>query len=147
MEKWKRNITAGNECFNNNQLISALAHYQCAKSRAKQLLGNWFNAEQAVAAVVISYHNLADLYHREGYFKLEQRELRDVYLFVLSALENSTSGKVSTDSPDGEHQALVRAAMRCRQSLMRHCKRYPDLVPEQEEVQVSLPQLLASACH
>lgn len=62
MEHWKTTITAGNRCFHCGDWVAAGEHYQRALAEAQLLLEHWQDAEAVVAALVISHHNLADLY-------------------------------------------------------------------------------------
>ncbi|BAN46754.1 hypothetical protein [Metapseudomonas resinovorans] len=62
MEHWKLTITAGNHCFNGGDWIEARELYLQAIGQAQVLFERWPNAEEAVAALVISHHNLADLH-------------------------------------------------------------------------------------
>jgi hypothetical protein len=62
MEHWKRTILKGNSCFNAGELIDAREVYLQALALAQVLLERWSVPDEAVAAFVISHHNLADLH-------------------------------------------------------------------------------------
>lgn len=62
MEHWKKTILAGNSCFNRGELIDARELYLQALALAQVLLERWQDPDEAVAAFVISHHNLADLH-------------------------------------------------------------------------------------
>jgi tetratricopeptide (TPR) repeat protein len=62
MEHWKRTILKGNSCFNRGDLIDARELYLQALALAQVLLERWVNVDEAVAAFVISHHNLADVH-------------------------------------------------------------------------------------
>lgn len=62
MEHWKRTISAGNRCFTGGEWIEAREIYLQAIAQAQILFERWPNADEAVAALVISHHNLADLH-------------------------------------------------------------------------------------
>lgn len=62
MEHWKSTIVKGNSCFNRGDLIEARELYLQALALAQVLLERWSDADEAVAALVISHHNLADLH-------------------------------------------------------------------------------------
>jgi hypothetical protein len=62
MEQWKRTILSGNSCFNRGDLIDARELYLQALALAQVLFERWRVADEAVAAFVISHHNLADLH-------------------------------------------------------------------------------------
>jgi tetratricopeptide (TPR) repeat protein len=62
MEQWKRTILIGNSYFNRGELIDAREQYLQALALAQVLFDRWAVADEAVAAFVISHHNLADLH-------------------------------------------------------------------------------------
>ncbi|RAU49615.1 MULTISPECIES: hypothetical protein [unclassified Pseudomonas] len=62
MEHWKSTILKGNSCFNCGDLVDARELYLQALALAQVLLERWKNPDEAVAAFVISHHNLADLH-------------------------------------------------------------------------------------
>ncbi len=64
MEDWKRLISRGNRCFERGDMASACTVYQDALFIAEQRLPTWPDADAAIAAFVVSHHNLADLYVR-----------------------------------------------------------------------------------
>lgn len=62
MEHWKSTILKGNSCFNRGDLVDARELYLQALALAQMLLERWRDPDEAVAAFVISHHNLADLH-------------------------------------------------------------------------------------
>ncbi|QFI54534.1 DUF2753 family protein [Aeromonas simiae] len=58
---WKHQTRLGNRRFALGNHAGALACYQQALWSARQHLPLWREPEEAVAALVVSYHNLADL--------------------------------------------------------------------------------------
>ncbi|MGV6397222.1 tetratricopeptide repeat protein [Pseudomonas caspiana] len=62
MEHWKRTIEKANHCFLAGELVDARELYLQALALAQVLFGRWPNPDEAVAACVISHHNLADLH-------------------------------------------------------------------------------------
>jgi hypothetical protein len=62
MEHWKRTIERANRCFNLGELVDAREAYLQALALAQVLFERWPNPDEAVAACVISHHNLADLH-------------------------------------------------------------------------------------
>ncbi|TRX76230.1 hypothetical protein [Pseudomonas mangiferae] len=62
MEHWKRTIEAGNHCFAAGNWVEAREHYLQALALAQVLYQRWADADAAVAAFVVSHHNLADLH-------------------------------------------------------------------------------------
>jgi len=89
MEHWKRTILKGNSCFNRGDLIDARELYLQALALAQVLLERWSDPDEAVAAFVISHHNLADLH-----LSLHQPEESAEYLCaahqrLLQVIQNS----------------------------------------------------------
>lgn len=70
MEQWKRLIEAGNRYFAEGHWVEAREQYLQALALAQVLFERWRDADAAVAAFVVSQHNLADLQlaigHPEG---------------------------------------------------------------------------------
>jgi len=88
MEHWKSTILKGNSCFNRGDLIDARELYLQALALAQVLLERWSDPDEAVAAFVISHHNLADLH-----LSLHQPEESAEYLCsahqrLLQAIQN-----------------------------------------------------------
>jgi hypothetical protein len=78
MEHWKRTIEQANRCFNLGELVDARELYLQARALAQVLLDRWPNPDEAVAAYVISHHNLADLH-----LSLHQPEESAEYLCAI----------------------------------------------------------------
>lgn len=89
MEQWKISMRAGNQCFEAQQYNEALSHYEVGGERAKQLFTVWFDRPQAVASVVVSYHNLADLYLAMGQPEPAERQLRHCYDYLFTAVADA----------------------------------------------------------
>lgn len=102
MQHWQRTIARANACFNNDELVDAREQYLQALAWAQVLFERWPNPDEAVAACVISHHNLADLHLR-----LHQPEESAEYLCAI-------------------HQYLLQAAQdlrlkpELRQAALRH---------------------------
>lgn len=78
MEHWKRTIERANRCFNLGEWVDARELYLQALALAQVLFERWPDADEAVAACVISHHNLADLHLR-----LNQPEESAQYLCAI----------------------------------------------------------------
>ena len=78
MEHWKRTIDRANRCFMAGELVDAREAYLQALALAQVLFERWADADEAVAACVISHHNLADLHLR-----LNQPEESAEYLCAI----------------------------------------------------------------
>lgn len=69
MEHWKKTIEAGNRCFAEGDWVQAREFYLHALAEAQVLFGRWADHDMAVAAFVISHHNLADLHLMLGHLE------------------------------------------------------------------------------
>ena len=61
MAHWKQQTLCGNRHFDAGEHARALDHYQQALWLALQQFAGWHDADEAVAALVVAHHNLADL--------------------------------------------------------------------------------------
>lgn len=70
MEQWQRLIAAANRYFAAGRWVEAREQYLQALALAQVLFERWRDADAAVASLVVSQHNLADLQlaigHPEG---------------------------------------------------------------------------------
>lgn len=78
MEHWKRIIELANAYFSRAEYIDAREHYLQALALSRVLFERWHDADEAVAAYVISHHNLADVHLR-----LKQPEESAEYLCAI----------------------------------------------------------------
>ena len=77
MDTWKQSSIAGNLAFSQKRYHEAEQHYKLASQRAQQLLWLWFDAEEIITALVISFQNMAELYfmqsrHHDGLNQYQQ---------------------------------------------------------------------------
>ncbi|MBO9356809.1 DUF2753 family protein [Bordetella petrii] len=63
---WQRATLRGNRALERGDAAAALTQYRAALSLADALSGRAADADTAVAAVVVSHHNLAELHRRAG---------------------------------------------------------------------------------
>ena len=88
MEHWKRTIERANRCFNLGELVDARELYLQALALAQVLFERWPDAEEAVAACVISHHNLADLHLRLNQPEESAQYLCAIHQRLLKTLED-----------------------------------------------------------
>lgn len=101
MDDWKRLISRGNRCFERGDMASACAVYQDALFIAERRLPSWPDADAAIAAFVVSHHNLADLYARLDCLEDAAYHLQAAHVHVMQVL-----------SDDGVRPELRQAALR-----------------------------------
>ena len=83
---WESEVIAGNQFFNQSDFEHAKQNYKKAKKLATKLFDFADDSERAVAALVVSYHNLADLYQQKKQLKRAYRELDEVNAYLLNCL-------------------------------------------------------------
>lgn len=110
MKRWQQQVQAGNECFNAHQLFAAVAHYQSAKQLAWDLFRHWEDPAEAVAVVIISYHNLADLYLRRMQTDMAGNELDRVHDSLLK--------EIVDEDESSRYRALLSGLRRTYQALL-----------------------------
>jgi hypothetical protein len=113
MNEWKKCITAGNRDFSEHDFEAARSSYEKAKQHAENLLFQWSNPDEAASALVVSYHNLADLHQLQGDFSAARDTLKNVHKIVLCALEDSLVGSK-------RYVSLLRASVKTYSALSVH---------------------------
>lgn len=101
MDHWKQTIQRANALFAQGQWVDAREHYLQALALAQILFERWADADEAVSALVVSHHNLADLHLR-----LHQPEESAEYLCAVHQYLLTATGRT------GLPQALRDAALR-----------------------------------
>ena len=88
MEHWKSTIERANRCFAAGELVDAREHYLQALALAQVLFERWSDADEAVAACVISHHNLAALHLRLNQPEESVEYLCAIHQRLLHTLQN-----------------------------------------------------------
>ena len=102
MEHWKRTVELANELFSRREYIDAREQYLQALALSRVLFERWHDVDEAVAAYVISHHNLADVHLR-----LERPEESAEYLCAIQ-----------------EHLLLCLVDVRLKPELRQACLRH-----------------------
>jgi hypothetical protein len=89
MQHWKRTIEQANRCFSLGEWVEARELYLQALALAQVLFERWPDADEAVAACVISHHNLADLHLSLGQPEESAEYLCAVHQLLLQTMQNS----------------------------------------------------------
>lgn len=111
MEHWKSIIEAGNRCFVEGDWVQARECYLQALAEAQLLLGRWSDHEQAVAAFVVSHHNLADLHLTLSQPESAAENLCSCHERLLSILANQAQ-------PEALREVALRHSQRTYLELM-----------------------------
>lgn len=142
ISQWQSTIAEANRLFNVQRYGDAMRLYEKARSLATGFFGQWSDTEAAIATVVISYHNLADLYLHINLQAQALEALQQAHLFVLNALENARQQSGPDAEKDQRVAQLLQAANRTYFSIMRHQRRYPTGT---DNISTVAPPSLASA--
>lgn len=89
MEHWKRTIERANRLFMQGELVDAREFYLQALALAQVLFERWGDADEAVAACVISHHNLADLHLRLNQPEESAEYLCAIHQRLLQTMQDS----------------------------------------------------------
>jgi len=92
MKLWKHHIQTGNEHFRNEAFTLAQHSYLQACIRAEKLLEQHQDKREVVAAITISYHNLADSLKCQGRYQDALDELENIHRFVCQRLSEAEKG-------------------------------------------------------
>ena len=98
MKHWQHMMKIGNQLFGAGDFYSAREQYLQALALAQVLFDRWANADEAVAALVVSHHNLADLHLRIGQPEEAAEYLCAVHEYLLEASENLRLSQVLRDT-------------------------------------------------
>ncbi len=113
MDIWKTTIKMGNQRFANSEFVGALAFYNTAKSQAEDLFQHWPNADEAVSALVVTYHNIADLYIKQGTPNLAVETIEKAKKILLRELARE-------QLDPKRHDALCHGSRKLHSALMRY---------------------------
>lgn len=126
ISEWQSEIRAGNQCYKSRDIDRALMHYERAKQAACSLFSQWKDTKEAIATVVVSYHNLADLYLLMGLPDKAEYELHEVHHYVLNAMRciNDNFGSHSKGKYLLQIDALQEASQLTNTALTQHLNIY-----------------------
>ncbi|MCV6610375.1 MAG: hypothetical protein OIF55_06365 [Amphritea sp.] len=119
---WQDTISDGNRFFTLRRYGDAMRLYEQARQLATGLFSQWQDTEAAIATVVISYHNQADLYLHINLATEALETLHQAHTFVLKTLDQAQKTEPENDA---RIQQLLQAANRTYFAIMRHQQRYP----------------------
>lgn len=115
VERWKQYVVAGNHCMIGKEFQSAAIQYELARQCAESLFKRWFEPSEAVSALVVTYHNIADLNRKQGNTKSVLYYLEKAHDIVLRELTSTPIG-------DKKHNALLCASKRTYKALVGYKK-------------------------
>lgn len=114
LTQWQHAITAGNQAFATGDSDSAHRAYLYGLSLAQSLLRDSHIADNAIAALVTTYHNLADLHQRAGHLDLAADQLCAIHRQLMHLADVGTL-----------HNAAMHHQRRTQLELMRFIAEHP----------------------
>jgi hypothetical protein len=88
---WKYHTLVGNSYFERHQVMDSVEHYEIAICEAIMLIKMVHSGKAAVAALLASFHNLAELYTQQNEHALSENELIKAYNIINALLLNEQS--------------------------------------------------------
>lgn len=115
---WKRHTIAGNSYFEKNQIMLSIEHYEIAICEAIMLINMVNSGKAAVAALLASFHNLAELYAQQNQHDLSENELTKAYDLINTLLLSKQS--------DDQEEALMWGKCKANIALLqfRHSQQH-----------------------
>ena len=112
-ERWKYYVIAGNQSLINNKFRNAAKQYELARQYAETLFIKWYEPNEAVSALVVTYHNIADLHRKQENKSSVLHYLEAVHKTILHAL-------TATPIEHKRHSALLCASKRTYSALVSY---------------------------
>jgi tetratricopeptide (TPR) repeat protein len=98
IQLWQQSIKAGNTCFEAQQNTMALRHYQQSIRLAESFFEYHHDPKAAVASLLISYQNLADLHLRLNDKPAAEQALQKAYLAISLSLNHASADSQRLDA-------------------------------------------------
>lgn len=115
IDRWKYYIVAGNQCFLKKEFDAAACQYEFARQCAETIFDEWVNHCEAVSALVVTYHNIADLQRKIGN--------GNALLFYLERVHSRVLNKLLvTPISHKKHRALMGGSKRTYSALISYKK-------------------------
>ena len=124
---WKHHTLAGNSYFEKHQIMHSIEHYEIAICEAITLINKVNSGMAAVAALLASFHNLAELYTQQNEYALSENELAKAYNIISGLLLNKQSKEQEAALIWGKCKANIallnfRNSYRSNLSQQHHCQ-------------------------
>lgn len=115
VERWKKYVVAGNQSLINKDYRSASRHYELARQCAESVFLKWSEPNESVSALVVTYHNIADLHQAQGNKGSILHYLEKIHKILLHAL-------ATTPIEHERHVALLAGSKRTYAALVNFKK-------------------------
>lgn len=113
VERWKKYVIAGNQSLINKDFRLAARQYELARQCAETIFVKWSDPNEAVSALVVTYHNIADLHQVQGNKGSILHYLQKVHKIILKAL-------TTTPIDHKRHIPLLSASKRTYSALISY---------------------------
>ena len=113
MDSWKTYITTANHYFAHSKFNQAQSVYESALEEAHRLFPIWDDPHEAVSALIVTYHNIADLHQKQGQTRAARELFERIHKLILRAVS-------STPIDDKRHGALYRGSIETYKALITH---------------------------
>ena len=115
LERWKKEVITGNQCLIKKDFDEAACRYELARQSAETVFKEWLNPYEAASALVVTYHNIADLQRKMGNSEGVHFYLEKVHKTVLKTL-------LATSVDDQRFYSLLCASKRTYKALLSYKK-------------------------
>ena len=126
---WKHHTLVGNSYFEKNQIMHSIEHYEIAICEAIMLINVANSGRAAVAALLASFHNLAELYSQQNEHALSENELAKAHNIINALLLNEQS--------EEQKEALCWGKCRANFALLHFRRLNHDNLLHKEQSQLS----------
>jgi hypothetical protein len=123
--KWRKVIAAGNDNFELRHTLITLVYYFRAIDLAVLLVKQWPLSQRAIHALLVSYHNLAELYERE-------KCMRQAWQVLVTAKQQMMVAFCKQGERAGLNVACQQARKRLSQFENAHGRFAPFSPPQKE---------------
>ena len=130
MEQWKQVIDNANSCHREGKIEQAIQLYELAKQYAEQLLETDCHFDKALAALVVSYHNLSELYTEQDQRDKARKEMQ---------LVNKKVRAIFMATPkDSERIAVIQSALQRTHFALLHEDEVTSILRDRHRERVDL---------
>jgi|AntRauTorckE5430_2_1112549.scaffolds.fasta_scaffold20994_2 hypothetical protein len=126
---WKRHTLAGNLYFEKHQIVRSIEHYEIAICEAIMLINMVNSGRAAVAALLASFHNLAELYAQQNEHDLSESELAKAHNIINALLLNEQS--------DEQEEALIWGKCRANIALLKFRHLRHNSIPQNNHCEIN----------
>ncbi|WP_420224986.1 hypothetical protein [Pigmentiphaga litoralis] len=136
MEQWKQAIEAGNEAFTGPEPATALGHYRLALRLAQTLVGDWPDHDAALAALVVSHHNLADLHRLSNAHEAAITQVCDAHDALQGLIADPLTDLALRQAALRHARQTLHELLRCARTAPTHARLRASLAHDRQGLTV-----------